>query len=209
MFVLIVVRSSTCFDCAMTASTCLERQVMSRGAGDSVPSTHSTCVPFVTFHNPGPGCSPLTMTSSSPSSALAAALSESPAKHRPLTIAQAQANAARRTEQIDEPPCPRERRLSGAAPCSAYSASKKATFNAVLHVQYRLRGDMKRRAPPFLLDGPYTETKELALGFYAVRPSQRRPTGAVRRFAWPHLTPMLTLHAGQDENNSVSGLGAT
>src|SRR5262245_22773975 len=81
-------------------------------------------------------------------------------------------------------------------------------FNAVLHVQFKLPGDMKRRAPPLLLDGPYTETKELALGFYAVRPSQRRPAGAVRRFTSPHFAPTVTLHGAAGENNSVSGLGA-
>src|SRR3954463_4548391 len=55
----------TAFACAMTSSTWRERHFTSLGTAPAVPRTHTTFVPpCVTFQRPGPGCSPVTTTSS-------------------------------------------------------------------------------------------------------------------------------------------------
>lgn len=72
------------------------------------------------------------------------------------------------------------------------------------------KGGMKLPEPPLLLDGPYTETKELALGFYAVHPTSRQLNVEMRR-----LTPSSVRNSraarGQprpDENQEQANAGA-
>src|SRR6478609_8586751 len=55
----------TACDSAIVCSTSRPRQVMFFGSGYCAPRIHSTCSPLLTFHRPGPGCSPVTSTVSS------------------------------------------------------------------------------------------------------------------------------------------------
>ena len=52
-------------DCATVASIALERHFICCGTGVCVATTHSTWLPFETFHMPGPGCSSLMTNRSS------------------------------------------------------------------------------------------------------------------------------------------------